>query len=91
MNNSYEKILNFSRPVLVLKKLSSYSYLVAPTSTKQHTGNWYICISFMGNNEYVCLHQIRVIDYRRLLSKLGQISTDNFKKVWEGFCKLYLT
>jgi hypothetical protein len=40
-------------------------------------------------DEFVCLNQIRVIDYRRLHSKLGQIDTDNFDKVREGFRKLY--
>lgn len=42
-------------------------------------------------DEYVCLNQIRTIDHRRLFSKLGQIDTDHFDKVKEGFWRLYRT
>ena len=34
-------------------------------------------------------NQIRTIDYRRLHSKLGQISPDDFDLVQKGFRKLY--
>jgi mRNA interferase MazF len=79
----------FSRPVLILKKLAHGFYLVAPTTTKSRTGNWYVCVRFNEQDEYVCLNQIRTIDYRRVYSKLGQIDTDDFKKVREGFMNLY--
>lgn len=80
----------FSRPVLILKKLAHGFYLVAPTTTQQRTGSWYVKVSLGELDEYVCLNQIRTIDHRRLHSKLGQIDTDNFEKVRDGFRKLYL-
>ena len=80
----------FSRPALILKKLAHGFYLIAPTTTKENKGTWYVHIQLSGKDEYVCLHQIRTIDYRRLHSKLGQIDTDGFKKVKEGFKKLYV-
>jgi mRNA-degrading endonuclease toxin of MazEF toxin-antitoxin module len=44
----------------------------------------------LGNqDEYVCLNQIRTIDYRRLSSKVGQIDTDDFDRVREAFWRLY--
>ena len=36
-----------------------------------------------------CLHQIRVIDYRRLQSLIGEIDTDDFQKVKNGLKILY--
>jgi mRNA interferase MazF len=79
----------FSRPVLVLKKLAHGFFLVAPTTTQPHKGTWYVPVRLQGDDEYVCLNQIRTIDYRRLYSKLGQIDTDNFERVREGFWRLY--
>lgn len=80
----------FSRPALILKKLAHGFYLIAPTTTQPHEGSWYAHIRFEEQDEYVCLHQIRTIDYRRLHSKLGQIDTNEFKKTKESFKKLYL-
>ena len=79
----------FSRPGLVLKKLAHGFYLIAPTTTKPHEGSWYVHVNFSGKDEYVCLNQIRTIDYRRLFSKLGQMSPEDFGKVKDGFRKLY--
>ena len=79
----------FTRPALVLRKLAYGFYLIAPTTTKPHTGSWYVKTSLAGVDEFVCLNQIRVVDYRRLYSKLGQIDTDDFDRVKEGFRKLY--
>src|ERR1700690_4239243 len=80
----------FSRPVLVLRKLAHGFYLVAPTTTQPHVGSWYVHVQFADQKEYICLHQIRTIDHRRLYSKLGQIDTDSFILVKKGFQELYL-
>ena len=79
----------FSRPVLILKKLSHGFYLVAPTSTKQHEGSWYVHTTLQGIDEYVCLHQIRTIDYRRVDKKLGRLEPDDFENVSRQFKNLY--
>lgn len=80
----------FTRPVNIIKKLSHGFYLIAPTTTQCHNGTWYVHVQLGGIDEYVCLNQIRTIDYRRLYSKIGQIDTDDFKKVKNGFSKLYI-
>ena len=36
-------------------------------------------------DEYVCLNQIRTIDYRRSSSKVGRVDTDDFDRVREAF------
>jgi mRNA interferase MazF len=79
----------FSRPVLILKKLAHGFYLVAPTTTQPRDGTWYVHVRLSDQDEFVCLNQMKTIDYRRLHSKLGQIDTDNFKKVKDGFLRLY--
>ncbi len=79
----------FSRPGLVIKKLSRGFYLVAPTTTQKKEGSWYVEITQGGKLMYVCLHQIRVIDYRRLFSHFGQMDENDFSKVKKAFLKLY--
>jgi len=79
----------FSRPALILKKLAHGFFLIAPTTTKGHEGTWYVKINYTNKDMWVCLHQIRTIDYRRLSSQLGQIGTDDFKQVQIAFWKLY--
>ena len=86
MNGKSDK---FTRPALIIKKLAHGFYLVAPTTTQARKGTWYVHIQLAGIDEYVCLNQIRVVDYRRLYSKLGQIDTDDFKRVKDGFAALY--
>lgn len=81
---------HFTRPGLVLKKLAHGFYLVAPTTTKHHEGSWYVAVRLGKVREYVCLHQIRVVDYRRIYSKLGQIDTHDFAEVCERFRCLYI-
>ena len=79
----------FSRPALVIKKLSRGFFLVAPTTSMAHQGSWYVTIKHAGKDTFVCLHQIRTLDYRRLSSRLGQIDSDDFDKVKSAFLKLY--
>lgn len=79
----------FSRPGVVLKKLSQGFYFVAPTTTKKKEGSWYVEIKQEGILMYICLHQIRVIDYRRLSSRIGIIDEEDFKKIKDAFWRLY--
>lgn len=79
----------FSRPGVVIKKLSGGFYLVAPTTSQEKKGTWYVPIKQEGKEVFICLHQIRTIDYRRLSSKMGQIDTNDFRKIKEAFLGLY--
>ncbi len=79
----------FARPAVILKKLAHGFYLVAPTTTRQHEGTWYVHVQHAGLDEYVCLHQIRTIDYRRLDRKIGHIDSADFIRVRQWFISLY--
>ena len=81
---------NFTRPVIIYKKLSYKFFLVIPLTTQPHRGTWYASYSFKGRQVTACLHQIRAIDYRRLYSRLGQMDKASFARVREAFRKLYL-
>lgn len=79
----------FSRPGVVLKKLSRGMYLIAPTTTKKREGTWYVEVMQNEKYVYVCLHQIRVVDYRRLFSHIEHMNSRDFRKVKEAFLRLY--
>jgi len=79
----------FSRPGVVIKKLSRGFYLVAPTTSQKKEGTWHVPIRQEGRAVYVCLHQIRTIDYRRLSSRLGVVDEEDFKRIKEAFSVLY--
>jgi mRNA interferase MazF len=79
----------FSRPVIVLKKLSHTFYFVIPTTTQAKDGSWYVPFRQHGKHMAACLHQARAIDYRRLSSRLGAIDGDDFTNIKDGFRRLY--
>ncbi len=86
MNGKSEQ---FSRPAVILKKLAHNFYLIAPTTTKEKIGSWYVPIRHKGTVMQVCLHQIRTVDYRRLSSKLGSLDDADRANIRTGFLKLY--
>ena len=84
------KSVLFSRPVIILKKLSHGFYFVIPTTTQLREGSWYIPFRQKERSMVACLHQARAIDYRRLSSKLGTLDDEDFDRVKKGFSALYL-
>ena len=92
-NIGYEingKSKDFTRPVLIFKKLSRGFYFVIPLTTQAHSGTWYVCYKQGGKNITACLHQARAMDYRRLHRKLGVVDDADLRQVKDGFKKLYL-
>ena len=79
----------FTRPGIIYKKLSQYLFLIIPASTKKKTGTWFSSFSFNKENQIACLHQIKIIDYRRLYRIIGELSEKDFKKVQKDLHSLY--
>ncbi len=77
----------FSRPVLIIKKLTRYSFLGLPTTTANKQGSWYVPISYGSVNVLVMLNQVRVFSSKRLSTKLSTLDTADFKRVKEEFLK----
>ncbi len=79
-----------SRPVLVFKKLSRETFLAIPTTSQKRTGSWYVQIKYGENEVNVILSQARVIDTKRLSTKIGQLTESDFEIVKEKFKNLFL-
>jgi len=79
----------FSRPVIIFKKLAHGFYFVVPTTTQPKTGSWFVQFKQKDRTMYASLHQARAIDYRRLYSKLGSLDETDQSRVREAFQRLY--
>ena len=79
----------FTRPVLVMKKLSKDGFMGIPLTSQEKTGSWYVEFEFLGNKEYAALCQARMISVSRLHSKLGQIPRSDLENIKNAFHDLY--
>ncbi|MEK7185210.1 MAG: type II toxin-antitoxin system PemK/MazF family toxin [Patescibacteria group bacterium] len=81
----------FSRPVLVFRKISRNTFLAIPISTQpQKVRAWYVPVTLNGKENSVILSQVRVIDYRRMWSKFGEISEEDFHLTQRAFARLFV-
>ena len=85
----YGKGGDFSRPVLVYKKLSKYNFLAIPLTTKEHNGSWYVHFFHKGRKQTAVLSQIRVLSSKRIYRRIGQIDDEDFRKIKRAFRELY--
>lgn len=71
----------FRRPVLILRKLSSTSFIGIPLSTKKKKGSWFCNISILGKTQYVLLYQIRMFSTNRFQRRITTLDDNDFRKV----------
>lgn len=79
---------HFERPVIVLRKLSSTTFIVLPLSTKKKLEDFQYEITVNGIIAYVLLDQIKVVDLRRFVRKMGYVNKIDFENVIEKFISL---
>lgn len=80
----------FLRPVLIMKKLSKFGFMVIPLTSKKHEGPWYIRFTFKDKAQYANLSQARMMSVYRLCRKMGAVPQSDLKLVRDGFKKLFL-
>ncbi|MBQ9017406.1 type II toxin-antitoxin system PemK/MazF family toxin [Candidatus Saccharibacteria bacterium] len=73
------KNADFSRPVVVIKKLSRHSFIAVPLTSKRHTGTWYAEFEFSGKKEYANLTQIKAISAYRLYNRIGTLPNSDLE------------
>ena len=61
----------FTRPVLILKKLSRFGFMGIPLTSQPKTGSWYTQFIFSGTEQFAALCQARVMSVSRLHQKNG--------------------
>ncbi|MCR4334734.1 MAG: type II toxin-antitoxin system PemK/MazF family toxin [Patescibacteria group bacterium] len=72
------------RPILIIKKYNQYSFLALPLSTSSKTNKYRIPIGVVDDkNALANLSQIKNIDSKRLINKVGYIEHDKLKVIKE--------
>jgi len=81
-NIGYEldgKSREFTRPVIVIKKYNQYSFLALPLTTAQKPNPYRLPIGIVdGKPAFATLSQLRNIDSKRLVKKIGRLEGDAF-------------
>jgi mRNA-degrading endonuclease toxin of MazEF toxin-antitoxin module len=85
----YGKGINFARPVLVFKKLTKNSFLALPFTGSEKKGNWYVPIQLPNRKSSIMLNQIRVVDKKRLRSRMTILDISDFLLIKKSFHKFY--
>ena len=71
----------FARPVLILKIISSHTCLVLPMTHSKKEGRHIVEIDFQDEKVKIRLDQIKIVDLKRLKSKIGRLSEGKFEAV----------
>jgi mRNA-degrading endonuclease toxin of MazEF toxin-antitoxin module len=85
----YGKGIYFARPVLVFKKLTRNSFLALPFTGSEKTGSWYIPIDLPNRRSSIMLNQARIVDKKRLRSKIIDLDIADFRRVKAKFHDFY--
>ena len=80
----YGKGKYFLRPVVVLKKLSSKTFLGIPLTTKE---NGFFSLIYKNVKSYAMFNQARTFDVKRIFKYHGMIKRSDFYKLKEEFKK----
>ncbi|MES2678043.1 MAG: type II toxin-antitoxin system PemK/MazF family toxin [Pseudomonadota bacterium] len=82
-NEQDGKNAQFSRPILVLKKFNSHTFLGLPLTTSIKNHPLYYPIFFSGKNGAIILSQIKLFSAKRLMGekRIGKLSEKIFDDV----------
>lgn len=71
----------YSRPVLILKKLSKFTFLGVPLTSKRKDKLYYHPIAFAGVEGSAIIGQIRIMDNKRLSKLMGTLGKKQFEEI----------
>lgn len=80
----------YRRPVLVLRKFSTNSFLGIPLTKQEKRGDWYYKIKKDTIVNFLILNQVRLFDIKRLENKLYELSEKELLKIKMKYCTLIL-
>lgn len=69
----------FERPVLVIKKVTSNTFIGVPLTSNKKKGSWYVEI--VSTSSSAIISQVKLFDTRRLARKIGFISVEEFEVI----------
>jgi mRNA interferase MazF len=81
----------FLRPILILQKFSQSTFMAIPTTSKKpkNQGFYFYPINILGRQSYLCLHQARFCDKKRLLRRVQTVSEKQQVQIKTAFLKIF--
>ena len=83
------KGISFTRPALVVHVIGSHLALVIPMSTKMKNVAGYIPFEWKGIISALCVHQIKIVSQKRILSRKGKISNQRLENIKSEVTKFF--
>lgn len=71
----------FTRPGLIIHVIGSHLALVVPMSTKVKDIAGYVSFEWQGKITALCIHQMKIISQKRILSRKGRISESRLEVI----------
>ncbi|MEA1982703.1 MAG: type II toxin-antitoxin system PemK/MazF family toxin [Campylobacterota bacterium] len=93
-SEEYGKGKNFTRPVIVVRKLTRELFIGIPTTTTLKTNDYFHQFKYYSKKDgdievSAMILQFKVFSVQRLTNRIGMINKDDFKKVVEKSMKLF--
>lgn len=85
----FGKGLQFLRPVLIFKKLTSDSFLSIAFTIRDRTGSWYVETNHNQKKRLAMLNQVRTFDRKRLVQRIGTLDDEQFIEIKRRFIEFY--
>jgi mRNA-degrading endonuclease toxin of MazEF toxin-antitoxin module len=80
---------SYERPILIIRGFSPHVCLVVPPTTSKKRDRFYITVgSVEGKSAAAIVSQIRLIDTRRLINKVGTLERSHFDPIRKAARKL---
>jgi len=80
---------SFTRPGVVMHVIGSHLALVIPMSTKVKEVPGYLSFEWKGRTTALCIHQLRIISQKRILSRKGRISNNRLKNIKDDIKRFF--
>jgi len=79
----------FTRPALIVHVIGSHLALVVPMSTRVRNIAGYVPFEWKDATNALCIHQIRIVSQKRVLTRKGKISNKRLDEVKEKIRKFF--
>jgi len=93
-DEEYGKGKNFTRPVIVIRKLTSGLFIGIPTTTKLKNNDYFHQFKYKTKKENylnvsAMILQFKVFSIKRVTNKIGMVNKEDFKKIVEKSQKIF--
>ena len=72
---------DFSRPILIIRKFNNHLFWGVPLTTQIKDKHYYHKIHFKDKEQCAMISQIRLLESRRLIAKMGKLSQNQFDEI----------